>query len=442
MTRYIIKRVLLFLPTIFLVSWLAFYLSKRVPTDPVETILLLQGMEDSNDNYQSVYTAKYRDLNLDLQECYFSILPNYKTWISSDKINPQELEFINRWADEKYTQSYILEIINTVKPLSKKQIRTLLAVNNPDHLKSKLQSIKTGIPEDIISKINSLITNAESYKHRWHYPAFRWNGMKNQYHYWIGNMIKMEFGNSYIDARPIADKISEALKWTLTFVFSSLFLSFLVSFPIGVYNGMHAKTRFDNWTNGILFAIYSVPKFWLATIFILFFTTIEYGSWTNIFPNVGIWYTDTSQSFGSMILGSWKQLILPILVASLPDIAYLSRLIRSSILNEKSKEYIKTAQSKGLSKIQITTQHILPNSLSPTITLLAGVIPGALASSLVIEVIFNIPGIGRLMYDGIKNADWAVVFPILFLISVITVFIFLLADICIAWLNPKINFDS
>ena len=171
-----------------------------------------------------------------------------------------------------------------------------------------------------------------------------------------------------------------------------------------------------------------------------FFTTSEYGSWTNIFPSSGRWYIEADQSFMSMLADSWHKLILPVLMLVIPDTAYLSRLIRASVREEHQKEYIKTAKSKGLSKKEITNRHILPNSLIPTITLLVGTIPAAIASTLVIEVIFNIPGIGRLMYESIDVSDWAMVYPIVLIISVLAVVIFLLGDLLMAFLNPKIKF--
>ena len=177
----------------------------------------------------------------------------------------------------------------------------------------------------------------------------------------------------------------------------------------------------------------------MATLFIIFFTSTEYGAWTNIFPSVGIWYSSGSEGFLSMLADSWYKLILPVLILVIPDSAYLARLIRAGVQEESKKEYIKTALSKGMSTKDITIKHILPNSLVPTIALLVSTLPAALASTLVIEVIFNIPGIGRLMFESIQFADWAMVYPIVLIISVLAVFLFLIGDLLMAYLNPKLK---
>ena len=279
----------------------------------------------------------------------------------------------------------------------------------------------------------------KSYLGSWHFPVLQWNGFDNQYHIWISSLIKGDLGSSLIDGQSAGIKIGNALKWTLVLIGLNIFFSLLISFPLGVYNGLNDNSMIDKWSSGVLFAIYSIPKFWFATVMIIFFTTAEYGEWTKIFPVPGQWYTSGEQQFFEMVSSSLPKFILPVIVLTLPDVAYLARLIRSSIIEEKNRDHIKTALSKGIPRNRITWKHIIPNSLIPTITLLVGVLPAAIASALVVEVIFNIPGIGRLMFDSVHAADWNIVYPILLIISVLVVVLFLLGDLIMAWLNPKIN---
>ncbi len=419
-------------------SCIAFFLKNNVPSDPVETLLSLQGVDDSSEAFIVAYDEKVIELGMNLPLFYFSIQSNYTSWLDKTKLESSAKRFAKELANEKYNVSDVLELISLIYQLEDKERRTLLVCQAPREVIERLdrpQLDRVGL--EMKSMIRSQVGRMEGNKEHWHYPVLSWHGFENQYHNWILNFIKGDYGVSLVDAQPVFRKLWNSMKWTLMLLVISLTISGLISFVLGIYNGINQGTRFDRWSNGILFLFYSIPKFWLATLMIIFFTTAEYGNWTNIFSTVGDWPRMTG--FFEMFYVSAHKLILPIIVIVIPDVAYLSRLIRASIINENNKEYIKTARSKGVPKRDILRKHLVPNSLIPTITLFAGVLPGALGSSLIIEVIFNIPGVGRLMYESIKTADWAIVFPIIMIVSILTVVIFLVADILIAWLNPKIK---
>lgn len=440
MLRYIIKRLLLFIPTLILVSCLTFFLGKQVPADQVAMLLNIQGIDDSNDLWISEYDKIYKKMNLHLPEFYFSVRPNYLINTVNRNFEIYERKFVSKISSQKYSKEYVYQLqglINQTPEVPRKKLFNSVGFS---HLSAKLFAMGNELPESLKKSIIELIDKSENHKVKWHYPIISYNGFQNQYHKWIQNIFKGDLGISLLDTRPVTDKLWEALRWSLVLVTLNLVFALMLAFPIGVYNGMRPNSLFDNISNSTLFAFFAIPKFWLATLFLIFFTTEEYGTWTNIFPSVGIWYSQGAQSFTSMLASSWHKLILPILMLVIPDAAYIARLIRASVKEESNKEYIKTALSKGMSVKNITIKHILPNSLIPTISLLVSTLPGALASALIIEVIFNIPGIGRLMFISINSADWAMVYPIVLIISVVTVIIFLLGDILIAYLNPKIKF--
>lgn len=438
MIKYIAKRLLFFIPTLFLVSCLAFFLKNNVPSDPVESLLNLQGIDDTKEEFSKAYEDKVKELGMDLPAFYFSIESNYTVWVNEYDVEPTSKQFASELAKRKYKKEDITKLIGVVDQLSGKEKRSIYICQTLEEIKERfgrpqLASLST----EVKSSINTVIENMEGDRVEWHYPVLSWHGLDNQYHHWVSSFIKGDYGVSLVDARPVFSKVWDSMKWTLMLLTISLFLASIISFVLGIYNGVNQGSRFDRWSNGILFVFYSIPKFWLATLMIIFFTTSEYGSWTNIFPIVGDWPRLTG--LFDLILDSGYKLVLPVLIIVIPDVAYLSRVIRSSIIEENKKEYIKTAMSKGIPRHQIVLRHLVPNSLIPTITLLAGVLPGALGSSLIIEVIFNIPGIGRLMYESVRMADWAIVFPIIMIVSVLTVVVFLIADLLMAWLNPKIK---
>ncbi|MDF1694185.1 MAG: ABC transporter permease [Saprospiraceae bacterium] len=415
-------------------------MSKLVPADQVAILLNVQGIDDSNDIWNEEYASLHKKMNLDLPYFYFSIQPNYTILTSNDEYGILEQQLIAKLSKQRYREPFITTLLNLFKECPSSIERKLLSSNTLLQISTKLSTMRNKLDDEIIKRIDTHIQKASLNKIKWHYPVFHLNGLQNQYHLWIKKILRGDFGISLIDTRPVTDKLWDSMQWSLVLVGLNIFFALLIAFPIGLYNGVHPNSTFDNISNGILFAFFAIPKFWLATLFIIFFTTSEFGAWTNIFPSVGRWYTDGSQSFVSMIIEKWENLILPVLMLVIPDTAYLARLIRSSVQEEYSKEYIKTAKSKGLSKKELTINHILPNSLIPTISLLVGSLPSAIASTLVIEVIFNIPGIGRLMFESIESSDWAMLYPIVLIISILAVIIFLIGDFLIAFLNPKIKF--
>ena len=440
MFGYILKRLLLFIPTLFLVSCILFFLSKQVPDDQVNKILNVQGIDESADSWEKEYTALYKKLNLHLPEFYFSIRPSYAYDFNKQDLSIDEVQFVKSISKNKYSKDFINQLLTKIDQASPSARKKLLYSTDLDHLKGKIPALANdGLSSHLSASLNQLINDGDAYKVKWHYPTVGFNGLQNQYHQWIKNILQGDFGNSLLDLRPVTHKLWEALKWSVLIVILNLIFVLLIAFPIGMYNGVKPNSSFDKISNNLLFAVYATPKFWLATIMIIFFTTAEYGGWTNIFPSVGIWSSGDGQSFMSIISESWSKLILPLLIMVIPDAAYLSRLIRASVQEESKKEYVKTAMSKGLSLKEIAVKHILPNSLIPTVSLLMGTLPGALASSLVIEVIFNIPGIGRLLHESIISSDWPMVYPIVLVISVFSILFFLLGDILMTYLNPKIK---
>jgi len=408
------------------VSFLAFYLKNNVPSDPVETLLTLQGVDESKEEYPEAYEIKAEELGMHLPTFYFSVQSDFTSWMYGYNGGNLEKRFASDLSLFKYRKEYILELLSIISELGSLEKRHILVCQVPYEIIEKLDRPQlVGVSNTHKIRLIDLVDRMEQDKVLWHHPVVMIHGIENQYHQWASGFLSGDFGVSLVDAQPVFSKVWDSMKWTLMLVFLSLFFAIVASFGIGVYNGVHQDSRFDRWSNALLFVFYSIPKFWLATLMIIFFTTSEYGQWTNIFPSVGFWPRMTGVF--EMIYSSWDKLILPLLVIVIPDVAYLSRLIRASIIEENNKDYIKTARSKGVSKRRILSQHLIPNSLVPTITLFAGVLPGALGSSLIIEVIFNMPGIGRLMYDSIKSADWAIVFPIIMIVSIFTVIIFLRA---------------
>ena len=142
------------------------------------------------------------------------------------------------------------------------------------------------------------------------------------------------------------------------------------------------------------------------------------------------------------IFEALPHLLLPGLILAFHSAAQGIRIVRNSAVKELKEDYFITGRAKGLNNYQLLKKHIFPNSMLPVVTLLVSGFPSALAGSVVLEVIFNIPGMGRLLYDSIHFMDWNVVFAILMFIGLMTFIFYLLGDLIYAWLNPKIKYGS
>ena len=271
-------------------------------------------------------------------------------------------------------------------------------------------------------------------------PAFRWYGLDNQYHRWISDFVQGDFGNSYVDGRPVATKMKEALFWTLLINGSAIFLAYLLSIPIGVQSAIERGSFFDRGTSLLLFMLYSLPTFWIATLLVIFFTNSEYGmDW---FPTHGLGDWSIEMSFWERFLDLSYHMILPVFCLTYGSLAFLSRQMRGGMIDALNQDYVRTAWAKGLNKGTVVWKHAFRNALFPIITLFASVFPAVLAGAIIIEVIFGIPGMGRLSIQAIKSSDWPVVYTILMLGAVLTMIGILVADILYRLADPRVEFNK
>ena len=438
MVSYIAKRLLYSIPTLLLVSVLAFGLSRLTQADPTAAMLTLQGVEPGTSTYEQAYANLYTRESRDKPAFYLSLRPHYVTTDIHSLVDPRQRAFVQALIERRYSSDYALQLwtaLSATTPtleLSADQLARWMSTADMESMRSG--SLPAG------EQLTGLIEAAAKHQHSRHYPTLTWHGLDCQYHHWVSKLLAGDMGVSKVDGRSTASKIGTALRWTLLLLVLNILITLALSVPYGLYTGLHIGSRFDRWTGSILFAIYSMPTFWLATVMILFFTTREFG--LQLFPSVGIWYQGSDTTFWQMMGRQWPMLILPLTILVVKDIAYLGRMIRDTVAKEATKPYATAALAKGVHPRQYAYRHILPNALGPAITLAAGAIPAALGGSLLIEVIFNIPGMGRLMYTSITGADWAVVFPIVLLTAVVTICWFLIGDVLIALLNPKVTLDD
>ncbi|HNI45181.1 MAG TPA: ABC transporter permease, partial [Chitinophagales bacterium] len=234
--------------------------------------------------------------------------------------------------------------------------------------------------------------------------------------------------------------IWDAVRWTLLINVVSLTISYLLSIVLGVWSAVRKGTLSDQISTALLFVLYSLPSFWVATILIVFFTSPEYGM--NFFPPGQVTDLPSDAPFMKRFFDIAYHLFLPILCITYGSLAFISRQMRGGMLSVLKQDYIRTARAKGLSEDQVVWKHAFRNSLFPIITLFAAIFPATIAGSVVIEVIYSIPGMGMLTLNSITARDWPVVFTVLLFAAVLTMIGNLVADLLYALVDPRVSFGK
>ena len=456
MVRFVIKRLLLILPTLFFVMIIAFLLSKLIPGDAADAMLLLQGVHHESKNYSTEYKKMYTKKGMDKPLVYMGVQPHFYPSNILSIVDPTTRNQVKELLHQKRYFSDIIVFINLRNEFiqlahqdtiydhqaNQDRIKNLTFTVEIPEIEKMLLSI---IPPRNLSlkvKYDSLISGFQvlnDNKISFFYPTIVWHGFDNQFHHWLKNIISGNFGESTKDGRTVISKISSAIKWTFILILLNLLITNIIAIPSGLYAGYHAEGWYDRISNFIWILLFAIPVFWLASMLIIYFTSTRFGGWMDIFPAPGNWYIPDGQSFVTTISQYSGQLILPVICLAANDIAQVSRVIRNNVVQQKKALYAKFARSKGLTGINTMFRHILPNVLIPMVTLIGGRIPAGLSGALIIEVIFNIPGMGRLMMDSINSYDWNVVFGILIVISFFTILFMILTDILYQIVNPKMK---
>ena len=259
-----------------------------------------------------------------------------------------------------------------------------------------------------------------------------------QYLHWLGGIARCDFGRSFVDDRPVTEKILERLPITLAINLWSLAVILAVAIPLGVVASARPGGWFDRFTTLFVFVGYSVSTPWLALLCMAWF-----GVALRWLPVSGIHSLDY-ESFG--LLHRWVDtgwhLLLPVGIAAFVSVAGLSRFVRSSMAEVLHQEYIRTARAKGLTEQRVLFHHGLRNGLLPVITILGLSLPDLIGGSVIAETVCSIPGMGRLFYDSVMARDYPVIMALVTAGAVLTLLGNMLADVAYAAADPRIRLGA
>ena len=261
--------------------------------------------------------------------------------------------------------------------------------------------------------------------------------------FWImlKNYATFDFGQSYYRDTPVLKLIGERLPVSVSLGLWMTLLSYVISIPLGIAKAVRDGSRFDVWSSGIVTIGYAVPSFLFAILLIILFAG---GSFYQIFPLRGLVSENWADlSWPHRIADYFWHITLPVIAMSVGAFATSTFLTKNSFLDEIRKQYVQTARMKGLSERRVLYGHVFRNAM---MIVVAG-FPGAFISafftgSILIEQIFNLPGLGLLSYDSIMNRDYPVVFANLYIFALLGLAVNLISDLTYTWIDPRIDFET
>jgi peptide/nickel transport system permease protein len=496
MLRYLLRRILFFIPTLIIITLLAFVISASAPGDPVSQILRTS---ESAEAFAGAGTAQHQQaqlwihrLGLDLPLFYFSVTPSsfpdtlYRIYNKKEKNAVKSL--LMRYGNTGSVESFHFSVKEFQRTVSKsfadsaEQMRfsrqditaslnqsayigaQLLSAFDPGFIANKIQEAKAltgkypflGEAHATANEMEERFNAMEATPERWRnfIPSIHFHD-SNQYHRWLfgdgqwltgkgavnsKGLIRGDFGISLVTQMPVSTVIWKRIGWSLLFTFLSVIFAYLISIPIGVRAAAGQGLFFDRASSVTLFFLHSMPAFWVATLLLVVFANPDVLPW---FPASGV-KPATGYPGGASFLQKVQitipYLILPLIAYTYSSLAFLSRLTRTSMLEVLHQDFIKTARAKGLSERRVIWHHAYRNALLPLITVFANILPAAIGGAVIIESIFTIPGMGLETYQAIQRQDYPMIIGVFTMAGVLTMIGYLLADVLYALADPRISF--
>lgn len=251
-----------------------------------------------------------------------------------------------------------------------------------------------------------------------------------QFTRWFGGLLRGDLGTSFYYRQPVWDAFMLALPPTLVLTASALLIAVVLAIPIGVLSAIRQNSWIDKVATIFVLIGVSMPNFWLGLLMILLFAVTL--GWL---PAQG--YVSPGVDLGA----SFRSVILPAIALGYSAAALIARMTRSAMLEVLRQDFVRTARSKGLRERSVLYKHALTNAFIPVLTVIGLTVASLLSGSVVVETVFNYPGVGRLVVDSVLRRDYPVIQGSLLLIAMITIVVNLLVDLLYAVVDPRIQYE-
>ena len=255
--------------------------------------------------------------------------------------------------------------------------------------------------------------------------------------FWIymkGIFLHFDLGYSYYSSAPVKDLLFGRLSDTISLVLGGAVLWFGAGLFVGIVSALRPRSRLDRFSMGGALLLVSAPEYWLGLILLYLFAT-DIGQ-VHIFPGAGSYVGLTSDP-----LKWFTSLILPWIVVAAGNAAIYARLVRSSLIEAMGQDYIRTARAKGLSERRVVLRHGVRAAINPVMTILGLDIGVLLGGTVLVETVFDIPGVGRLAYDAITHSDFPIIQGTVLLAALFIIVVNIIVDIAYAYLDPRVRYS-
>jgi peptide/nickel transport system permease protein len=461
MASYALRRLLWALPTLILLSWIIFGLSQCAPGDPVRDIFGENNRPSADPEAAAAdYRAKAAQLGLDKPAFYLGIGIHYLP-DTLHRIFPPErrrrlrqlaLQVGNWPAVQRYEQN-LAQCLRQLAPLPDslpglQQIRlaagNFLLIEQVPHLDTAMLALRRALARSGTAALaaDSLQNAVQALHHAAAHkplplPTLRWHGLDNQYHHWVSGFATGQMGRSLLSKRTVWAELKPRLMPTLALNGLAILLAYLLAVPLGLRMAARAPGAFDRYGRSALLLLYAMPTFWLGSLLILFLGTPDFG--LGIIRGISVSDWNPERSFWHWLLLHLPKLLLPVLTLALHVMAVLALQMRSSALEVLRQDYVRAARAKGMPERQVLRRHVLRNAAFPLIAAFGSLFPSIFAGSLVIEYLFNYPGMGTKTQAAFMDRDYPVLFAILMIAAALTILGTLLADLLYKWADPRVR---
>ncbi|HVT88028.1 MAG TPA: ABC transporter permease [Tepidisphaeraceae bacterium] len=266
---------------------------------------------------------------------------------------------------------------------------------------------------------------------------------------WKFGFKSPDLGESFTRGRKVSEIILEALPVSIILQVISIPVTYIIAVLSGIYAARHRGKMVDVGIGTTLIGMYSVPEIWVGVLFIGFLCNNDYVRWfpTNNLHDMQADSMHFLPHFSGGFQRGWLldvawHLVGPVVCISYANFAIISKLARGALLDTLGLDFVRTARAKGLSERVVLFRHAFRNSLIPLITVAASILPALVSGALIVETIFGLPGMGKLSFDAIESRDRELLLSDTFVISVLTLLGYLLADIGYAIADPRVSYDS
>ena len=254
------------------------------------------------------------------------------------------------------------------------------------------------------------------------------------------NYVRFDFGESYFRSIDVVDLVLEKMPVSITLGLWSTLIAYLISIPLGIRKAVRDGSAFDSWTSGIIIAAYAIPGLLFAILLLVLFAGGSYWKIFPLRGLTSPGWEEMSM-MGKVLDYLWH-ITLPVVASTISSFATLTLLTKNSFLDEVKKHYVMTARAKGLSESRVLYGHVFRNAMLIVIAGIPGAFISAFfTGSLLIENIFSLDGLGRLGYLAVVNRDYPIVFATLYIFSLMGLVIGLISDLIYTWIDPRIDFD-